>query len=149
VARRLEEGAQWRTDSNEENRFQGETWVLYFRTIRKSDGKRVEYKIPIGLVRNLPEKSTAWAQVERLHLAINPVDSRRGVTFGDLALHYAEHELVERSESIYPKAHTTIIRIRASAPESLAPKVGHQNRTGYQTARSRAMADNFNEGRRT
>lgn len=77
-----------------ESRLQGETWVLYFRTTRKSDGKRVENKIPIGLIRDLPEKSNGWAQVERLHLSINPVNSRRGVTFGDLAQHYAEHELV-------------------------------------------------------
>jgi hypothetical protein len=32
-----------------ERRAQGETWVLFFRTTRKSDGKRVESKIPIGL----------------------------------------------------------------------------------------------------
>jgi hypothetical protein len=35
-----------------EKRAQGETWVLFFRTTRKSDGKRVENKIPIGFVRN-------------------------------------------------------------------------------------------------
>ena len=60
----------------------------------------VENKIPIGFVRDFPDKSSAWAEVERLHLALNPVDSRRGVTFADLAQHYAEHELVDRSESI-------------------------------------------------
>jgi hypothetical protein len=27
-----------------EERAQGETWVLFFRTTRKSDGKRVEYR---------------------------------------------------------------------------------------------------------
>jgi hypothetical protein len=91
-----------------ENRIPGETWVLYFRTTRKSDCKRVENKIPIGLVQDFPDRNSAWAEIERLHLQINPVDSRRGVTFGDLALHYPEHELVERTESIHPKAHTTI-----------------------------------------
>jgi NAD(P)-dependent dehydrogenase (short-subunit alcohol dehydrogenase family) len=40
-----------------ETRRDGETWVLFFRTTRKSDGKRVESKIPIGLVENFPEKS--------------------------------------------------------------------------------------------
>jgi hypothetical protein len=35
-----------------EKRSQGETWMLFFRTIRKSDGKRVENKIPIGLVKD-------------------------------------------------------------------------------------------------
>jgi len=89
-----------------EKRAQGETWVLFFRTTRKSDGKRVENKIPIGLVQHLPDASCAWAEVERLHVPINRVDVQRGLTFGDLAQHYAEHELVECSESILPKAHT-------------------------------------------
>jgi hypothetical protein len=68
-----------------ETRSQGETWVLHFRITRKSDGKRVESKIPIGLVKEFPEKGDAWSEVERLHLYINKADSRRGVTFGDLA----------------------------------------------------------------
>jgi hypothetical protein len=46
----------------------------------------VENKIAIGLVKDFPEKSRAWAEVERLHLDINQVDSRRGVTFADLLL---------------------------------------------------------------
>ena len=74
-----------------ERRTQGDTWVLFFRKTRKFDGKRVESKIPIGLVENLPEKRHAWAEVERLHLAINQVNSRRAITFGDIAQHYAEH----------------------------------------------------------
>lgn len=57
-------------------RAQGETWVLFFRTSRPSDGKRVENKIPIGLVRHLPDASSAWAEVERLHVPINHVDVR-------------------------------------------------------------------------
>jgi len=40
-----------------EKRSKGETWVLYFRTTRQSDGKRVEHKIPIGPVRDLPSKT--------------------------------------------------------------------------------------------
>ena len=47
-----------------EKRAQGETWVLFFRTTRKSHGKRVENKIPIGLIQHLPETSSAWAEVE-------------------------------------------------------------------------------------
>jgi hypothetical protein len=96
-----------------EKRSQGETWVLFFRTVRKSDGKRVENKIPIGLVKDFFSESCAWAEVERQHLQINQVDFRGCVTFADLAHHYAEHELVEPTESIHPKAHTTI---RASPP---------------------------------
>jgi hypothetical protein len=39
-----------------ENRTQGETWVLHFRTTRKSDGKRVENKrqaLPSGTQANI------------------------------------------------------------------------------------------------
>lgn len=64
-----------------ERRTQGDTWVLFFRKTRKFDGKRVECKIPIGLVEKFPEKSQAWA---------DQVNSRRGVTFGDLAQHYPD-----------------------------------------------------------
>src|SRR5205823_2645541 len=52
-----------------EKRGNGETWVLYFRTTRESDGKRVEHKLPIGLVRDLPTKAAAWKEVEKQHLA--------------------------------------------------------------------------------
>jgi hypothetical protein len=68
---------------------QGETWMLFFRTIRKSDRKRVENKIPIGLVKDFPTKDSAWTEVERQHLRINQVDFRGSVTFADLAYHYA------------------------------------------------------------
>jgi hypothetical protein len=91
-----------------ETRRQGETWVLFFRTVRKSDRKRVENKIPIGLVRDFPDKNRAWEEVERQHLHINQADFRGCVTFADLAHHYAEHELIEPTESIHLKAHTTI-----------------------------------------
>ena len=80
-----------------EKRAQGETWVLFFRTTRQSDGKRVEDKVPIGLVLHLPDASSACAQVERLHVPINRVDVRRGLIFGDLAQHYAEHEAAAAS----------------------------------------------------
>jgi hypothetical protein len=80
-----------------ETRRNGETWVLFYRTIRKSDGKPMENKIAIGLVRDFPDERSARTEVERLHLQLNPVDLRGGVTFGDLALHYADHELIERT----------------------------------------------------
>ena len=86
-----------------EKRSHGETWVLFFRTVRKSDGKRVENKIPIGLVQDFSSTNSAWEEVERQHLHINQVDFRGCVTFADLAHHYAEHELVAPTESIHPK----------------------------------------------
>jgi integrase len=115
-----------------EIRIPGETWVLHFRPTRRSDGRRVDNKIPIGLVRDLPDKRTAWAKVERLHLPINPLDSRRGVTFGDLVLHYAEYELVERTESIHPKAHTTIKGYDRVLRNRLLPKWGNRIALGIE-----------------
>jgi integrase len=72
------------------------------------------------------------AEVERLHLPIKPVDSRWGVTFGDLVLHYAEHELVERSESIHPKAHTTIKGYDRVLRNRLLPKWGSRIALGIE-----------------
>jgi hypothetical protein len=63
-----------------EKRAQGETWVLFFRTTRKSDGKRVENKIPIGLVRHLPDSTSAWNEVEPLHVHINRIEAQCGLT---------------------------------------------------------------------
>ena len=40
-----------------EERSQGETWVLFFRTVRNSDGKRVENKIPLARSETSPAKT--------------------------------------------------------------------------------------------
>jgi len=53
-----------------------QTWVLSFRSARKSDGKRVEHKIPIGPLKDFPDKTSEWAEVDKLHLQLNQVDSR-------------------------------------------------------------------------
>src|SRR6266446_3309099 len=109
-----------------EKRSRGETWVLFFRTVRKSDGKRVENKIPIGLVKDFSSESCAWAEVERQHLHINQVDFRGCITFADLAQHYAEHELSEPTESIHPKAHTTIKGYERILRNRLLPRWGNR-----------------------
>jgi hypothetical protein len=62
---------------------------IVFRNSRESDGKRVENKAPIELVKDVPDKENAWAEIERLHLHINQMDLKRGETFGDLAQHSA------------------------------------------------------------
>jgi len=115
-----------------ENRSQGETWVSFFRIVRKSDGKRVENKIPIGLVQDFSSKSCAWAEVERQHLHINQVDFRGCVIFADLADHYAEHELVEPTESIHPKAHTTIRGYERVLRNRLLPQWGNRVALGLE-----------------
>jgi integrase len=115
-----------------ESRTRGETWVLFFRTTRKSDGKRVESKIPIGLVKDFPEKNHTWAEVERLHLPINQVNSLRGVTFADLAQHYADYELADHEESIHPKAHTTVGAYERVIRNRLLPRWGSRIALGIE-----------------
>ncbi len=105
-----------------EKRSQGDTWMLFFRAVRESDGKRVENKVPIGLVKDFSGKSAAWAEVERQHLHINKVDFRGRVMFVDLARHYSEHELGEQTESINPKAHTTIGAYKRVLRNRLLPR---------------------------
>ena len=116
----------------QEIRSQGKTWVLFFRTTRKSDGKRVETKVPVGLVKDLPDESDAREEVKRMHLPINQVNSRRGVTFGDLAQHYAEHELVDNTESIHAKAHTTVLSFVRIIRNRLQPKWGNRIALGIE-----------------
>jgi len=109
-----------------EKRSQGDTWMLFFRAVRESDGKRVENKVPIGLVKDFPNKSAAWAGVERQHLHINKVNFRGRVTFADLARHYSEHELGEQTESVNPKAHTTIGAYQRVLRNRLLPRWGNR-----------------------
>lgn len=110
----------------QEMRAEGETWVLFFRTARKSDSKRVEHKVPVGLLKDFPDKTSAWAEVEKLHLHLNQVDSRGKVTFADLAHDYADHELLARTESIHPKAYTTIKGYERVLLKRLLPRWGHR-----------------------
>jgi hypothetical protein len=42
-----------------EKRKSGKMWVLRFMTTRKTDGKRVEHKVPVGFVRDFPSESAA------------------------------------------------------------------------------------------
>ena len=124
----------------QETRSQGKTWVLFFRTTRKSDGKRVETKVPVGLVKDFPDESDAREEVKRMHLPVNQVNSQRGITFGDLAQHYAEHELVDQRESIHAKAHNGAI-LRTNPPKSTAAAMGKQDCSRCRTAGGGAMAE--------
>ena len=93
-----------------ESRKNGDTWVLRYFVTRPLDGRRVEHKLAIGLVREFPTERSAWEEVQRqhLHLQINRTNFKGRVTFADLARHYIEHELGEQTELIDPKSHTTI-----------------------------------------
>ncbi len=108
-----------------EQRKNGETWMLFFRTTRKSDGKRVEQKIPVGTVLEFPSKASAWAELERQQLQINKPDFRRRILFADLAQHYQQHELGEQQNAIVdPKAHTTVAGYKRVLRNRLLPRWG-------------------------
>src|SRR6266481_3031144 len=115
-----------------ELRSNGKTWMLFSRTTRESDGKRVEHKIPIGLVRDFPTKSGAWAEVEKQHLNINTADFRVRVTFADLAQHYQQHELGEQTDTVAPKAHTTIGAYKRILRNRLIPRWGKRIALGVE-----------------
>jgi len=93
-----------------ESRKKGPTWVLRYYITRESDGRRVEHKLAIGLVQDLPTQFAAWTQVETQHLSshINQPDLRIEVTFADLAAHFIKYELGEQAEAVDPKSRTTI-----------------------------------------
>ena len=117
-----------------EKRSNGETWMLHFRAMRESDGHRVERKLPVGLVRDLPSKASAWKEVDRLHLAsqINEPGFRGRVTFADLAHHYERHELGEQDDATDPKAHTTIAGYKRVLRNRLIPRWGQRIALGIQ-----------------
>ena len=107
-----------------EERKSGKMWVLRFKTSRKTDGKRVEHKVPVGLVREFPSESSAWMEVQRQHLNVNTPDFRGAVKFSDLAEHYIQHELGDQSDAVDPKSHTTIGRYKRMLKTRLIPRWG-------------------------
>jgi hypothetical protein len=81
--------------------------------VTRFDGKRVEHKTGLGLVKEIgSEESAAWREVDRQRFRENANKTQpfRGKprTFGQLAQHYIEHELQEdQSEATIEKAYTT------------------------------------------
>ena len=116
-----------------ERRKSGETWMLFYRVTRESDGMRVEHKVPIGTVKALPSKAKAWAEVEARQIRINEPDFRDQVLFKDLASHYELHELGDRSSAIVdPKSHTTIAAYKRVLRNRLLPRWGKRNALGIE-----------------
>ena len=116
----------------QEKRKNGRTWVLRHMATRKTDGKRVEHKVAVGLVRDFPSKSAAWQEVERQHLNVNNPNFSGAVKFSDLAEHYIEHELGDQSEAVDPKSHTTIGRYRRLLHTRLIPRWGQRMALGIE-----------------
>ena len=119
-----------------EDRKSGPTWVLRHYVTRESDGKRVEHKVPIGLVRELRTESAAWAEVEhqRLLQQINEPNSRGRITFSDISLPLHQERTAQRAPST-AYLHRHIIH------DFLIPRWGKQHRSRHQAARRRELVE--------
>jgi integrase len=70
--------------------------------------------------------------VDKLYLPLNQVDAKGKVTFADLAYHYSDHELVEQTESVHPKAYSTIRGYVRVLRNRLLPRWGNRIALGIQ-----------------
>ena len=82
------------------NRKMGPTWYLrFYRT--NTDGRRVENKVVVGFVSDLPNENDARREVDRRGLStqINEPTPHKKMTVGELIRLYSEHELSKLAES--------------------------------------------------
>ncbi len=130
-----------------EKRKSGKMWVLRFKTTRKTDGKRVEHKVPVGPVREFPSESSAWKEVERQHLNVNTPDFRGAVKFSDLAEHYiaARTRRPERCGRSEVPLHHRCVQTQPAKPSH--PTLGYAGCVGYRAVGDRAVVEGRKERR--
>jgi integrase len=107
---------------------------LRYYITREADGRRVEHKIPVGLVQQLPSESAARAEIakQHLHLKINQPYFKSRVTFCDVAGHYIKHELGDQAEAVDPKSHTTIAGYKRILKNRCLDKWGKRDALGIE-----------------
>ncbi len=112
-----------------ESRADGLMWVLRYYATR-SDGKRVERTIPIGLVKDIgssPADASREVDRQKLRETINQLHPFQGKprTFGQLCQDYIENELrIDQSESARPKAFPTIETYERHLIKRIIPRWG-------------------------
>ncbi len=112
-----------------EQRKNGPTWVYRFQVTR-SDGKRVEHTVALGLVKAIgPKDKDAWDEVDRQRLreTVNQLQPFKGKprTYGQLCQHYMENELQEdQSEATIEKAFTTTETYERHLVKRIIPRWG-------------------------
>ncbi len=110
-------------------RADGMTWVLRYYATR-SDGKRVEHMVAIGLVKDIgPKQADASREVDRQKLreTINQLQPFQGTprTFGQLCQDYIENELrIDQSKSARPKAFPTVETYERHLIKRIIPRWG-------------------------
>src|SRR6185312_11319693 len=112
-----------------EHRKDGPTWVYRFQ-ITRSDGKRVEHTVALGLVKRVGLKDkNAWEEIDRQHLreTVNQLQPFKGTprTYGQLCQHYIENELMEdQSEATIPKSFATTETYKRHLTKRIIPRWG-------------------------
>ncbi len=115
-----------------EQRSDGPAWVYRFQVTR-SDGKRVEHKTSVGLVRDVgPSEKDAWQEVDRQRLRANAnqYQTFRGnpTTYGQLCEHYMQNELQDdQSEATIEKAYTTAETYKRILNKRVIPRFGRKS----------------------
>ena len=115
-----------------EQRSDGPTWVYRFQVTR-SDGRRVEHKTLLGLVRDVgPSEKYAWQEVDRQRLReyAKQYQPFRGnpTTYGQLCQHYIQNELQEdQSEATIEKAYTTAETYKRILNKRVIPRFGRKS----------------------
>ena len=106
-------------------RKEGATWVLRYRT-NKTDGRRVENTLPVGLLRDFPRERDAWREVDRLSLIvrINQEEVPARLQFAALAEHYLMADFGE--DAVRPKAEKTISNTQHIVRHYLIGHFGNQ-----------------------
>ena len=115
-----------------EQRSDGPTWVYRFQVTR-SDGKRVEHKTALGLVKNIGStEKDALLEVDRQRLRENANQHQpfRGKpkTYGQLCQHYMENELQQdQSNATIEKAYTTAETYKRILNKRVIPRFGRKS----------------------
>lgn len=115
-----------------EQRSDGPTWVYRFQVTR-SDGKRVEHKTALGLVKNIgSNEKDALLEVDRQRLRENANQHQpfRGKpkTYGQLCQHYMENELQQdQSNATIEKAYTTAETYKRILNKRVIPRFGRKS----------------------
>ena len=118
-----------------EKRSQGKTWVLRYNAIRESEGerKRVERTVAIGLLRDFPHKSDAWAEVERLTLTSKSTSRTFAVACCSPISRFTTRNTNWTTDaSITPLAATTMSTYRLILKNYLIPRWGKRIALGIE-----------------
>jgi integrase len=106
-------------------RKEGATWMLRYRVTR-SDGRRVENTMPVGLVRDFPKEKDAWREVDKLGLAvrINEAPCPGRMRFDFLAEQYLKNDF--GADAVRPKTERTVLNTEHIVRAYLIPRWGNQ-----------------------